>query len=169
VLQTGALPVRFEQVEIRILGNAATVAAQQWARSRKPVLLTFETAMRQYPSFLKAFTNQGNTSAVRQIALRVERQLDQVRRRWQALPASHLTDLDRLDSQVEQAMSLAASAYADYAAGLKTNAASGSPIGKDKGARALLSSGDAKRNRVGTLLQQLARRLSALDRKYGIS
>jgi hypothetical protein len=111
--------------------------------------------MHQHPRFLKAFTNQRNSSAVRQIALGIERQLDQIRRRWQALPASHLADLRQVDSQVEQAMSLAASAYADYTAGLKANAASGSPMRKDKGALALLSGGDAKRNRVGTLLQQL--------------
>jgi protein-export membrane protein SecD len=60
VLVTGALPVSFKQVESRILGSPATVAAQQWARSRKPVLQAFETAVLQYPRFLKAFKNQGN-------------------------------------------------------------------------------------------------------------
>lgn len=146
----------------------ANLEAQKWTRSRTPLLNALKAALLQNPRFIKTFSTQGNTPAVRRLAARLEQQFEDVQTRWQVLPTSPLADLQEVDAQLVEATGLATRSYADYVAGLKANLASGVAMSQDKGALALLDSGDRKLNRAVALLQQLGKRLLALDAKYGI-
>jgi hypothetical protein len=56
---------------------------------------------------------------------------------------------------------------ADHVAALKANLASGIPMRSDKGALALLNSGDAELNRSVALLRLFVKQVAGLDKKYG--
>jgi hypothetical protein len=146
----------------------ANLDAQDWTRSRTPAINEYKAGLLQNQKFIKLFTAQGNTAAVRQMAGRIEHELQDAQTRWRALPVSPLADLRPIDAEMIQATGVAADAYADYVAGLKANLASGIPMSKDKGSLALLDSGDTKLNRSVALLRALSKRLIALDKKYGV-
>lgn len=146
----------------------ANLEAAAWERSRTPPLFAFQATGHRYPGFLKALRANGNTAAVRRMAARGEREYEQDQTRWLALPTTPLSDLRRIDAQMAGAIGLAAAAYADYLAGLKANAASGVSVSQDKGALALLDSGDAKLTRADRQVKAAGRRILALDKKYGI-
>jgi hypothetical protein len=66
-------------------------------------------------------------------------------------------------------MRLASSAFSDYNAGLRANAASGLVLSNDESSLALLDAGDAKLNRATRIVLTIqTKRLPALDAKYGI-
>ncbi len=122
----------------------ANVAAQEWASSRRPIYSGYAGLVKDNAAFLKAFGAHGNTPAVRAMAVRIQQNLNALRARLELLRTSPIAGLQALDTKLGEIVSLTASGYSDYVAGLKANLASGIPLNKDKGALALFDSGDAK-------------------------
>lgn len=106
--------------------------------------------------------------AVRQTASSIKIEYVQEEARWRALPQTPLAGLQQADSVGIGGVALAASAYADYVAGLKANAASGLPFSRDSAARALLDRGDAKFGRAVKALRAFQNDLVTLDSEYSI-
>lgn len=146
----------------------ANLDAQDWARTRKPVEIAVNATLHRHPVFLNLFTRNGNTVAVRNMASSIRTGYVREAARWRALPQTPLVGLQRADSEAIRGVALAASAYADYVAGLKANAASGLPFPSDRPARALLDRGDAKLQRAARVLRAFQSDLVALDSEYSI-
>lgn len=144
----------------------ANLQAQEWSASRVPVLLAFNRAALEYNRFVKQIGN-GNTAAARQLATDIESGIDAARDDLLALPEPVLPDFKRVDAQYARGFDLAADAFADYGAALRSNAASGKALSEDGGALALLDQGDEKWNRAQTILTAQGERLLELNEKYG--
>lgn len=66
-------------------------------------------------------------------------------------------------------MRLASSAFSDYNAGLRANAASGLALADDESSLALLDAGDAQLNRATRIVLTIqTKRLPSLNAKYGV-
>jgi hypothetical protein len=146
----------------------AYLDAHAWSQSRAPVERAIGATLARAPGLDKAFITKGNTPAVRQTAANIKREFVQEQADWRALPPAPLRDLQQLDGQVTNALSLAASAYTAYATGFKANLASGLPFVQDKRARALLDRGDAKLNSATRILQAFGKQLGVVNQRYAI-
>jgi hypothetical protein len=146
----------------------ANLDAREWASSRKPIYTGYAATVKDNAAFVKALGTHGNTPAVRAMALRIQQKLTALHARLDILRAPPLAGLQALDAKLRKILSLTASGYSDYVAGLKANLASGIPLNKDKGALALLDSGDAKLNRAQRIVRALAAQAAALDKQYGV-
>jgi hypothetical protein len=146
----------------------ANLDAQAWAKSRTPLLSIYKKALLLNPRFVQLLTAQGNTSSLRRMAAQIEQRFASDQTRWQKLPQTPLSDLASLDTEMVHALGLAASAFADYGAGLRANAASGIALSSDKGALALLDKGDSELNRSTALVKRFGKRLIALDSRYSV-
>jgi hypothetical protein len=146
----------------------ANLDAREWASSRKPIYAGYAATVKDNAAFVKALGTHGNTPAVRAMALRIQQKLTALHARLDLLRVPPLAGLQALDAKLSKILSLTASGYSDYVAGLKANLASGIPLNKDKGALALLDSGDAKLNRAQRIVRAFAAQAAALDRQYGI-
>jgi len=143
--------------------------AAQWGRTRGPVLLSYSAAVQRNGAFIRRLTNEGNSAGVRALASRIQGGIDAARAQLAVLPQTPLADLERVDRDLLRAMRLASSAFSDYNAGLRANAASGLALADDESSLALLDAGDAKLNRAARIFLTIqTKRLPALDAKYGI-
>jgi hypothetical protein len=144
----------------------ANLDAQAWAKSRTPLLRTYKSTLALNARFLRLFKADGNTASVRRLTAQIEQSFTSDKVRWQALPPTPLSDVAPIDAAMIRAVGLAANAFADYGAALRSNAAAGTELSKDAADVKQLDKGDSELNRSVALVQSSAKQLATVDHRY---